>query len=353
MKTILVKIEGRDSDRESIRAAGRIIREGGLVAFPTETVYGLGGDALNSGSSRKIYAAKGRPSDNPLIVHICRWEDIYKIADPVPEEARKLAESFWPGPLTMILKKTDAVPEETTGGLDTVAIRFPSDRTAQALIDVAGGFVAAPSANLSGRPSPTLAQYVWEDMDGRIEMILDGGEACIGLESTIVDLTGEQPMVLRPGYITGEMLEEVLGRVETDKTILEAGCMLRPRAPGMRYRHYAPKGALTIIEGAPRAVMDAICERSRRAVENGEKVGIIATDETVERYRTDSRADSIKSVGARADEEAVGRSLYRILREYDDEEITVIYSESFSDSGFGQAIMNRLLKAAGHHVERV
>lgn len=353
METVLIKIKGDGSDRDSIRAAGEIIREGGLVAFPTETVYGLGGNALSPGSSRKIYAAKGRPSDNPLIVHICRWEDIYKIADPVPEEARKLAESFWPGPLTMILKKTDAVPEETTGGLDTVAIRFPSDRTAQALIDAAGGFVAAPSANLSGRPSPTLAQYVWEDMDGRIEMILDGGEVGIGLESTIVDLTGEEPMILRPGYVTKEMLQNVLERVDVDKTILNAGCRLRPRAPGMRYKHYAPKGSLTIVEGGPEAVMAAICEKSRRAGENGEKVGIIATDESSERYRADSRADSIKSVGSRTDEDAVGRSLYRILREFDDEEITVIYSESFSDSGFGQAIMNRLLKAAGHHVERV
>lgn len=353
MKTVLIKIQGDGSDRDSIRAAGKIIREGGLVAFPTETVYGLGGDALNPGSSRKIYAAKGRPSDNPLIVHICRWEDIYKIADPVPEAAGRLAESFWPGPLTMILNKTEAVPGETTGGLNTVAVRFPSDRTAQAFIDAAGGFVAAPSANLSGRPSPTLARYVLEDMDGRIEMILDGGEVGIGLESTIVDLTGKEPMILRPGYITKEMLENVLERVDVDKTILDAGCRLRPRAPGMRYKHYAPKGSLTIVEGRPEAVMAAICEKSRRAAESGEKVGIIATDESAGRYRTDSRADSIKSVGSRADEDAVGRSLYRILREFDDEAVTVIYSESFSDSGFGQAIMNRLLKAAGHQVETV
>lgn len=353
METILVKIDEANPDMESIRRAGSIIRAGGLVAFPTETVYGLGGDALNPDSSQKIYAAKRRPSDNPLIVHICRWEDIYKIADPVPEAAKKLAKAFWPGPLTMILPKTKLVPKETTGGLDTVAIRFPKDLTAQLFIEAAGGFVAAPSANISGKPSPTLAQYVAEDMNGRIEMILDGGEVGIGLESTIVDLTGEEPMILRPGFITKEMLEEVLESVDIDKTILDMNCHLRPKAPGMRYKHYAPKGDLTIVEGRLSAVTDYICEKSRAAGLAGEKVGIIATDETVGLYLSDSGACSIKSVGGREDEAAVGRSLYRILREFDDEEVSVIYSEAFSDSGFGQAIMNRLLKAAGHQVVTV
>ena len=248
MKTIVVTLDKEHPDGEAILRAGEIIKAGGLVAFPTETVYGLGGDALNPESSRKIYAAKGRPSDNPLIVHICRWEDIYKIADPVPEIAERLAARFWPGPLTMILNKTALVPKETTGGLDTVAVRFPSDSIAQRFICAAGGFVAAPSANTSGRPSPTLAQYVKEDMDGRIEMILDGGEEVgIGLESTIVDLTGDIPMILRPGYVTQKMLEEVANQVDVDKTILDANCHLRPKAPGMRYRHYAPKGELTIV----------------------------------------------------------------------------------------------------------
>ena len=352
METILIQMEENRPDRDGIARAGEIIRRGGLVAFPTETVYGLGGDALNPASSRKIYAAKGRPSDNPLIVHICRWRDIYRIAQPVPEAAKKLADAFWPGPLTMILHKTALVPKETTGGLDTVAVRYPMDGTALALIDAAGGFVAAPSANASGRPSPTLARYVREDLDGRIDMILDGGEVGIGLESTIVDLTGEKPMILRPGYVTKEMLESVLGPVETDRTILDADCKLPPRAPGMRYRHYAPKGELTILEGEPEAVAETVCARSRRAKERGEKVGIIATDELLPCYRADSLADSVKSVGSRTDEEAVGRSLYRILREFDDEGITVIFSESFPEGGFGQAIMNRLLKAAGHRIEK-
>ena len=354
MKTIVVTLDKEHPDGEAILRAGEIIKAGGLVAFPTEAVYGLGGDALNPESSRKIYAAKGRPSDNPLIVHICRWEDIYKIADPVPEIAQRLAARFWPGPLTMILNKTALVPKETTGGLDTVAGRFPSDSIAQRFICAAGGFVAAPSANTSGRPSPTLAQYVKEDMDGRIEMILDGGEEVgIGLESTIVDLTGDIPMILRPGYVTQKMLEEVANQVDVDKTILDANCHLRPKAPGMRYRHYAPKGDLTIIEGAQDAVKEAICEKSRQATADGHRVGIIATDETMEAYRQNSNAASIKSVGSRLDEAAVGRSLYRILREFDDENLDILFSESFAESGFGQAIMNRLLKAAGHHVEQV
>lgn len=353
METQVVKTGGDRLEEAVARQAGQIIKDGGLVAFPTETVYGLGGDALNPGSSRKIYEAKGRPSDNPLIVHICRWEDIYRIADPVPEAACRLAKAFWPGPLTMILRKTALVPKETTGGLSTVAVRFPADQRALALIEEAGGFVAAPSANASGRPSPTLARYVQEDMDGRIEMILDGGEVGIGLESTIVDLTGAEPMILRPGFITKEMLEEVLNTVEVDRTILDADCRLRPKAPGMRYRHYAPKGELSIVEGETETVVRGICEKSRAAKARGERVGIIATDETLESYRKASGADSIKSVGSRSDEAAVGRSLYRILREFDDEGMTVMYTESFAESGFGQAIMNRLLKAAGHRVETV
>ena len=353
METKLVTIREDRPDREAIRRAGEILRGGGLVAFPTETVYGLGGDALNPESSRKIYAAKGRPSDNPLIVHICRWEDIYRIADPVPEVARKLARAFWPGPLTMILHKTDLVPKETTGGLDTVAVCFPSDPVARAFIEAAGGFVAAPSANRSGRPSPTLARYVLEDMDGRIEMILDGGEVGIGLESTIVDLTGEEPMILRPGFVTRETLTEVLSRVEVDRTILDPDCHLRPKAPGMRYRHYAPKGELVVVEGERDAVVFAISKKCNAAKEKGERVGVIATDETAEAYRNGCRADSVKSVGSRKDPLSVGHSLYRILREFDDEGMTAMFSESFSESGFGQAIMNRLLKAAGHHVENV
>ena len=346
MDTIYAVIKGDNADEEQIRRAGDILKAGGLVAFPTETVYGLGGDALNPDSSKKIYAAKGRPSDNPLIVHICRWEDIYRIAEPVTEEAKRLAEAFWPGPLTMILQKKDTVPKETTGGLDTVAIRFPSHPVARRLIEAAGGFVAAPSANASGRPSPTMAEYVAEDMNGRIDMILDGGAVGIGLESTIVDVSGPEPIILRPGYVTQEMLEKVLGEVELDQTILDGTTAQRPKAPGMKYRHYAPKGELSIVEGSAEAVVEHINGLCARAAAEGKKTGVIATDETFSRYT----ADSVKSVGSREDEEAIAHSLYRILREFDDEEVEVMYTESFSSYGMGQAIMNRLLKAAGHRI---
>ena len=346
MDTIYAVIKGDNADEEQIRQAGDILKAGGLVAFPTETVYGLGGDALNPDSSKKIYAAKGRPSDNPLIVHICRWEDIYRIAEPVTEEAKRLAEAFWPGPLTMILQKKDTVPKETTGGLDTVAIRFPSHPVARRLIEAAGGFVAAPSANASGRPSPTMAEYVAEDMNGRIDMILDGGAVGIGLESTIVDVSGPEPIILRPGYVTQEMLEKVLGEVELDQTILDGTTAQRPKAPGMKYRHYAPKGELSIVEGSAEAVVEHINGLCARAAAEGKKTGVIATDETFSRYT----ADSVKSVGSREDEEAIAHSLYRILREFDDEEVEVMYTESFSSYGRGQAIMNRLLKAAGHRI---
>ena len=354
MNTVTVKIrpgEGKFTEEEdaALQRAGNIIRNGGLVAFPTETVYGLGGDALNSESSRKIYAAKGRPSDNPLIVHICRFEDIREIARQVPEDAVRIAEAFWPGPLTMILYKTGLVPAETTGGLDTVAVRFPSDRIARRLIEYSGGYIAAPSANRSGRPSPTLAKYVSQDMDGRIDMIIDGGQVGIGLESTILDLTVSPPQILRPGYVTAEMLNRVLKEVDTDVTIFGTDSGQAPRAPGMKYRHYAPKGELTVVEGEAHAVIDYINGQAAAARKRGEKTGIICTTESRGKYS----ADSVKCVGSRRDEESVARHLFAALREFDDESVTKIYAESFSSAGLGQAIMNRLLKAAGHRVVRL
>jgi len=349
METIVSKITHTTEDNAIISKAGEIIRAGGLVAFPTETVYGLGGDALNPEASGKIYAAKGRPSDNPLIIHICKLEDITKIVSIFPERAKRLAQEFWPGPLTMVLPKADIVPKQTTGGLDTVAVRMPVDPTALAFIEAAGGYVAAPSANVSGRPSPTDAKYVIEDMDGRIEMILDDGAVEIGLESTIVDLTGEIPMLLRPGFITLKMLEDVLGKVDVDKTILDGDCLDKPKAPGMKYKHYAPKGELTIVTGEADAVILEMNALSAEMEGRGERVGIIATDETKDFYH----AHSIKSVGMRDDEVSIAKNLYRILREFDDEGITVIYSESFAKGGIGQAIMNRLLKAAGHRILHV
>jgi len=346
MDTIVEKItDNREKNISIIRKAADIISCGGLVAFPTETVYGLGGDAFDKEAAGKIYAAKGRPSDNPLIVHIAEYEDIRKIVSEVPEYAERLAKCFWPGPMTMILNKSDAVPHETTGGLETVAVRFPSDPIAQAFIKAAGGYVAAPSANISGRPSPTIAKYVIQDMDGRIDMIIDGGENEIGLESTIVDLTIDPPQVLRPGFITNGMLSEALGiTVETDRALIAADSDVKPRAPGMKYRHYAPKGDLTIVEGERDAVVKEIERLLKKDRIDGLRTGVIASEETVSEYD----ADVVKSSGRAGDQKTAGHRLYAILRSFDDENVVRIYSESFESDGFGAAIMNRLLKAAGH-----
>ena len=347
MNTEIAVLTEDNIDKSIIDRAGAILKNGGLVAFPTETVYGLGGDALNPESSKKIYAAKGRPSDNPLIVHITNMEALEKIVTEIPEGARKLSKRFWPGPLTMIFKKNDTVPKETTGGLDTVAVRMPSNKIAAAMIDAAGGYVAAPSANISGRPSPTVAKYVIEDMDGRIDMIIDGGDSDVGLESTIVDFTGKEPMILRPGFITKEMLEEALSSdVSVDKAIIDSNSKVAPKAPGMKYRHYAPKGELTIVEGSSEKVIEAVNKYVTESKSEGFKTGIIATEETKALYS----ADSVKSVGHAGREDEVAHHLFRILREFDDEGIEKIYSESFADSGVGAAVMNRLLKAAGHKV---
>lgn len=351
MNTKIVTIRGQEGvfseeEEQALQEAGRILRGGGLVAFPTETVYGLGGDALNPASARKIYAAKGRPSDNPLIVHIARLEDMDIVARRVPEAALRLGRAFWPGPLTMVLPRAETVPKETTGGLETVAVRMPSHPVARRLITCGGGYIAAPSANLSGRPSPTSARYVIEDMAGRIDMIIDGGEGEIGLESTIVDLTVDPPQILRPGYITREMLSEVLGQVSLDQTILNVDSGQAPRAPGMKYRHYAPRGEMTIVSGQAAEVTAYINVRAASDRAQGHKVGVIGTDESLPEYQ----ADLVCSLGSRRDEESIARHLYGILRRFDDEQVTRIYSESFDTMGLGQAIMNRLLKAAGHRV---
>lgn len=347
MKTEIINVTYENLNMELIKKAGLVIRQGGLVAFPTETVYGLGGDGLNPDSSKKIYQAKGRPSDNPLIIHIADFDALAPIVADIPEKALLLARKFWPGPLTMVFERSDIVPVETTGGLNTIAVRMPSDAIALAFIREAGGYVAAPSANRSGRPSPTSSKYVVEDMNGRIDMILDGGEESqIGIESTILDMTTQPPCILRPGYITKAMLEEEIGTVETDQTIFSNRSDLSPKAPGMKYRHYAPKGTMVLLEGKKEAVIEYINNETDKKLEQGFSVGIIGTDETMNAYT----AGFIKSVGKRTDERMIARRLYLILREFDDENIQYIYSESFEGDGIGQAIMNRLLKAAGHSV---
>ena len=346
MRAEVVAMDAEHLNMEAIQKAGKILKEGGLVAFPTETVYGLGGNALDPEASMKIYAAKGRPSDNPLIVHIADLKDLARITTEIPEGAQILAKKYWPGPLTMILPKADVVPKETTGGLDSVAVRFPSDRIAQELIKAAGGFVAAPSANTSGRPSPTMAEHVEEDLGDAIEMIIDGGQVGIGLESTIVDFTEDVPVVLRPGYISLEMLREVLGEVRMDKGLLITDSSVRPKAPGMKYRHYAPKADLSIVEGSQEEVIDCINRLTREAAAKGLKAGIIATDETRAQYAS----GLVLSIGSREEEETIAHHLYEVLRDFDEADVNVIYSEAFYTPRMGQAIMNRLLKAAGHKI---
>lgn len=345
MKTVIIPMR-EGMDEEGIQLAGEILKKGGLVAFPTETVYGLGADALDETASAKIYQAKGRPSDNPLIIHIADWEAIERIAVDVPREAKMLADAFWPGPLTMVLKKSDQVPSGTTGGLSTVAVRMPDHEIARALIRAGGGYVAAPSANTSGRPSPTAAEHVAEDMDGIIEMIIDGGEVAIGLESTIVDLTEGIPTILRPGYINEEMLQKVLGQVETDRALITDDSSVKPKAPGMKYRHYAPKAQLIIVEGEAERVRKKINELVKENQAAGKHCGVIGTDESLDCYQ----CSVIKSMGSREDELTIAQHLYGILREFDQLDVDVIYSESFETPQMGQAIMNRLIKAAGHQI---
>lgn len=346
MQTIIRKVDENCIDRKIMEEAGALLKEGALVAFPTETVYGLGANALDEEAAAKIYAAKGRPSDNPLIIHIADMESLPRITEEIPEAAVKLAEKFWPGPLTIVFKKSAEVPYGTTGGLDTVAVRMPSHPIALEMIRCGGGYIAAPSANTSGRPSPTLAGHVADDMDGIIPLILDGGAVGIGIESTIVDLTDEIPTILRPGFITKEMLEEVVGEVQIDKGLLGDDAKTPPKAPGMKYRHYAPKAELIIVEGAQDAVIEKINALVSEKENQGIRAGIIGTEETVGHYPR----GLVKSMGTRNDELSISSQLYRILREFDESEAEVIYSESFEQGELGSAIMNRLLKAAGHKV---
>lgn len=349
MKTEVIKIDQNNMDTEALERAAAIIRDGGLVAFPTETVYGLGADALSAEASKKIYAAKGRPSDNPLIVHVAEFSDMEKIAQEMPEEAKKLADAFWPGPLTMIVRKNDKVPYETTGGMDTVAVRMPNHPVALELIRRSGGYIAAPSANTSGKPSPTLAEHVAFDMDGRIPMILDGGPVGIGIESTIVDLTEDIPMILRPGYITPKMLEKVIGEVKMDPGIIASDSLQKPKAPGMKYKHYAPDADLKIVEGDEAKVVEYINDNVNRLISQGYKVAVMTTEEGKHNYNK----GIIVSMGHKDDELSAARHLYAVLREFDNENVDYVFSESFETDNVGRAVMNRLIKAAGHTIINV
>ncbi len=328
-----------------IAVAARIIREGGVVAFPTETVYGLGANALDPLAVRKIFAAKDRPADNPLIAHIADFDAVRKLTTTLPRELELLAERFWPGPLTIILPAAPCVPKEVTAGLSTVGVRLPAHPIARALIRAAGVPIAAPSANRSGKPSPTTATHVYEDMFGRIDAIVDGGRSGVGVESTIVSLAGATPRLLRPGGVSLEELEDVLGRVDVDKAVREKLAEgEKPAAPGMKYRHYAPIAPMTLVVGDPEKSMLKIRELA------GPQDGIICFDEYFFRFKN---TEYIRGFGHSSHPEEQAQRLFRVLRSFDSLPVRHIYSQCPSEDGIGLAVVNRLKKAAGFSIIEV
>ncbi len=349
METQIKKItHNKDLDKEIYKRAADILKEGGLVSFPTETVYGLGGDAFNPNAARAIYKAKGRPSDNPLIVHIAKRADLDFIVKDIPQRAKDLMDKYWPGPLTFILKGKDKLPRETTGGLSTVAVRMPSHPVARKLIEESGVFIAAPSANLSGKPSPTRAGHVIEDLTGRIDMIIEDDSVDIGLESTIVDFSTDKPVLLRPGHISLEDLRKDLGEILVSDAVV--GSLIvnedTPKAPGMKYRHYAPEAPLTIVRGDNDSVVERINKLLNEARQSGKKSAVLATEENKDRYK----ADLVICLGSRKDYKKIGENLFSALRQMDECKAEVIYSESFETGKLGLAIMNRLIKASDNNI---
>jgi len=347
-ETLVLKVDSENPDQAKIQVAAQIIRKGGLVAFPTETVYGLGADALNPDAVLELFEAKKRPLDNPPIVHVANAGEVCKLVKEVPEKAELLMEKFWPGPLTLVFKRSSIVPSVTVAGLDTVAIRMPKNKVALALIKQSNLPIAAPSANLAGKPSPTTAKHVYEDLNGRIDAILDGGATNIGVESTVVDLTVDPPMVLRPGGTSFEALKKVLFDVRLHPFVEaeEELPLEKIRSPGMKHRHYAPKAEVILVDGAVPAVTRKIKELAESYRLKGAKVGILATDETQAAYE----ADVVKSLGSRFNLAVVAQNLFRLLREVDAENVDVILAEGVSSEGIGLAIMNRLRKASGYHI---
>ncbi|MBC2579873.1 L-threonylcarbamoyladenylate synthase [Clostridium sp. DJ247] len=347
MNTKVILLNEENLDKEAIRKAGEVIRKGGLVAFPTETVYGLGANALDSQAVKKIFQAKGRPQDNPLIVHICDMEEVESLVKEIPDIARKFMEKFWPGPMTIILPKSPIVPDITSASLPCVGIRMPSNIIARELIKAAGVPIAAPSANISGRPSPTDVQRCIEDLDGRVDYII-GGENCkVGLESTVIDCTVYPTCVLRPGGITLEMLKGIDKDAYIDPAIMKKPSdNLKPKAPGMKYRHYAPKAPVKIIQGDLKKTIAKINEMVQNYIDDDKVVGIMATDETKYSYTN----GIVMSLGSRKDMSIVSQNLFRILRDLDDKKVDVILVESFEEKGIGLAVMNRLKKSAGFDI---
>ncbi|MGD2248616.1 MAG: L-threonylcarbamoyladenylate synthase [Candidatus Methanofastidiosia archaeon] len=348
MKTRVIRVNKDNPDLKKIRIAAKVIKNGGLVAFPTETVYGLGANTFDRDAVSNIFKAKNRPKDNPLIVHIADPDDVYKLARDIPECVNMLTCAFWPGPLTLLLKKAEHVPRPK--GIDEVTLRMPSHPVALALIRESGVPISAPSANLSGGVSPTTAQHVYNDLKGRIDVILDAGPTDVGVESTIVDLTGVIPVILRPGGVTYEDLKKVLGKVDVHPVAkAETKIEVKAKAPGMKYTHYAPRAQVILVEGNIKKMIEKMRELINEYTQEGLNVGVMATAETAAFYSQ----GVVKVVGSREDLKTVAKNLFQILREFDTEGVDIIVAEGVVTKEIGLAIMNRLRKSAGFNITYV
>ncbi|WDV46069.1 L-threonylcarbamoyladenylate synthase [Clostridiaceae bacterium M8S5] len=341
MNTRILEINKENPQEEKLIEAGVTIRNGGLVAFPTETVYGIGANALDEKAVSGIFKAKGRPSDNPLILHIACIQQLKEITTNITKDAYKAIEEFWPGPLTLILKKSDIVPEITTAGLDTVAIRMPEHNIALEIIKKSGVPIAAPSANISGKPSPTTYDHVKEDLYGKVDVIVNGGDSGIGLESTVLDLTTDIPTILRPGGVTRDDLLEIFPKVNIDPVLI--GAKTIPKSPGQKYKHYSPKAEVYVIEGILEDIPKVIIKLYEEYEAEGYKVGIMSTKQTEKYYQ----GKFTINVGNRSNPATIASNLFRVLREFDKRNADIILAESIDKSGIGVAIMNRLSKSAG------
>jgi L-threonylcarbamoyladenylate synthase len=347
-QTIVLKVDSSRPDIEKVRTAANFIREGGLVAFPTETVYGLGADALNQKAVLALFEAKKRPLDNPPIVHVEKVGGVKRLAEQISPKAERLMRIFWPGPLTLVFKRSKIVPDVTVAGLDTIAVRMPQHAVALALIRESNRPIAAPSANLAGRPSPTSAKHVLDDLNGRIDAILDGGPTPIGVESTVLDLRTALPQVLRPGGTSLEELRKVLDDVKLHPFVVakKEVSIDKARSPGMTHKHYAPNAKVIVVEGAIPAVLAKVKELSESYRLKGAKVGILATDETLAAYKS----DVVESIGSRFNLAVVAQNLFSLLREFDDKGVDVIIAEGVPTEGLGLAVMNRLRKASDYNI---
>lgn len=347
MKTDIIKFKGNTKDKIYLKKISDTLKDGGLVVLPTETVYGLGGNGLNKRACKKIYEAKGRPSDNPLILHIAENSQLDELVAEIPDVAKKCIEKFWPGPLTIIFKRAAIIPDEATGGLDTVAIREPSNEIAHAILKAVDFPVAAPSANLSGRPSPTKVEHVIEDLNGRVDIIVDGGHSVVGIESTVLDVTADPPMILRPGKITLEDLREIDENITIDSATIDSKSGEIPKSPGQKYRHYAPRAEAICFGGR----LDKVVNEIKKNIEENKdkKIAVLATDETYDEYKN-LDIELLVNLGSRDHLEEVASNLFDALRRCDEENIDIIFAEGFELRGMGLSIMNRLLKACSGKV---